>query len=154
MTPPACVAVCRRVNRAAIAVVGHDGILDILRCSFPRGAERAVLERAVGLAFDYEARPLIVEPGLFSAELLAQAAVPVVEVALATAKAHLCGDRTAKHPALIRAVLARHPAATRLVEGAHIEGPTAYLDRWRTVLVFAIGLGMAHLATTTSTNSP
>lgn len=145
-----CVAVCTRVRRAAFAVIGPDGIYTVHRTAFHRGSETAVIQQAEALGMAYGAHALVVEPGVFQPDAIATTSLPVVAFTLTHAKAALCTTERPTHRDLVQAVLETHPAASRLIQGAKLSGPTAHLHRWRTVLVFAIGLGLGYLKTKAS----
>ena len=137
-----CVAVCRRVNRAAFAVMGPDGIYELQRCDAPSGQQDRLLFKALQLANAYGAKTIIAEPGTLTP---APDNLPVETTTLREAKERLCGSATESHETLVEAVVQRHPELQRVVAGAKLSGPSAYLYRWRTVPVLAAALGLAYL---------
>jgi uncharacterized protein YfaQ (DUF2300 family) len=142
--PTRCVAICRRVNRAAFAVVGNDGIYDLHRLASKGEDGHRLLQQAQRLAVAYDANTVVAEPGL----LPEQPGVPtpnVTTLPLTAAKARLCGRNVSSHRELAEAIVTYRPELRRLVDGVHFDGPLANDDRWRTVPLFAIALGLAFL---------
>lgn len=139
-----CVAVCRRVGRTAIAVVGKDGIYDVQCCASSRRTQRQLHEKTQAIANAYGARTIVVEPGFF-ADVTSE--IVVVTTTLADAKKRLCGSHDCAHRQLVDAVIRNRPEVKRVIAGASLTGHRANQDRWRIVPVFAIALGLAFLQT-------
>lgn len=142
--PALCVAVCRRIHRTAIAVVGRDGIYDLHRFESRGPDAERILDRARGLATAYNAAAVVVEPGLLPTDESASPPV-IATLALPVAKQRLCGDSAKSHRELVAALIERRPELQRLTAGLHFEGPQANDHRWRTVPLLAIALGLAFL---------
>ena len=139
-----CVAICRRANRAAFAVVGPDGIYDIQRCDAPSCARGRLMHKAQQLANDYGAETIVAEPGMLTE---APDNLPVATITLRQVKQRLCGHAERSNRPLVEAVVRQHPELQRVIDGAQLSGPSAYLHRWRTVPVLAVALALAFLQT-------
>ena len=137
-----CVAVCRRVNRAAFAVIGPAGIYDVQRCDAPSGCENRLLRIATRLAKAYGATTIVAEPGTLTP---APDNLPVAPTTLDDAKTVLCGTCERSNRPLVETVVRQHPELRRVLHGAKLGGPIAYLHRWRTLPVYAVALALAFL---------
>lgn len=137
-----CVAVCRRVSRAAFAVVGHDGVYELCCCAAPAHNGHQLLRKAQVLADAYGAQTIVAEPGIFAD---ATSDTTVVTTTLSDVKERLCGSDDCGHRDLIEVVIRDHPEVKRVVAGAVLSGPCANRDRWRTLPVLAIALGLSFL---------
>ena len=139
-----CVAVCRRANRAAFAVMGPDGIYDLQRCNAPRREKERLLHKAQRLATAYGAATIVAEPGTLTE---APDNLPVANTTLRQAKQRLCGTAERSNRPLVEAVVRQHPELQQCIDGAHLSGPNAHRHRWRTLPVLAAALAVAFLQT-------
>ena len=64
--PNICVAVCRRVSRAAFAVISQDGVYELRCCAAPAHSGHQLLRKAQVLADAYGAQTIVAEPGTFA----------------------------------------------------------------------------------------
>lgn len=137
-----CIAVCRRVNRVAFAVVSNNLVYDVCGRRAGRREPNELGAIAMRLADAYGAKLIVTEPGVISATT---ESARVIEKTIDEAKQVLCGSDASTHHDLIQAVIARQPNLKSFVAEAKFTGDNAKQSRWRLLPLLSIALGLAFL---------
>ena len=139
-------AAVRRSGHLAIALVGRDEVLELLR--FPAKGEE--METAIRVAIEsvadeYGVTTVVVEPGSLIERVLAKTSLTLRPIGLGDAAAAVVPDVPRDQRSILTALVDRFPRLARHVVVLRATGAVACApdQRWRTVLLLAALLGLA-----------
>ena len=145
-SPQRCLAVCKRCQVLVLAVVDSDDILEVRR-HFPwnqsgQDHKSAIRKAIVSMMADYNISTIVVEPNSIIYECVQDISV-IQRIELSTAKQLLIPPRENKtHSELCTYLVNSFPKLGRLVTVLPYNR-VAMTERWRTVTLFAVALGLA-----------
>lgn len=126
----------------AVTVIGSGEILDVLRFRAPTSEIAA--KRVLRVRREYRASAIVTEPrGVLTSALLPHG-VRIVRLSLHDAIDALVPEPDgAMHTDLFRQLIARFPCLRRLVTISPHSGKIDLLDRWKTMTMLSVALGVA-----------
>ncbi len=147
--PSRILAVAYRSLFMATAVLSRSEIIEVRGCHASGGfaaARPRIAARIAKVAAEYDVDRIVVEPGLLAPALLATRGRVVATRTLGEAKAALlCGYPRPTFRDLCQHLVDRYPSVRRLARILPGTGRITMTERWRTILLLSVALGLADL---------